>query len=93
MKKILTFSMRLVADGNQNYEQNNDRKVDRENGTGSRVKFGSHPNAGGVLRCCKDDFQRKKIVHAFAYLRSRMTDEAETRQVETMLPRRAGGCE
>lgn len=75
-KKILTFSVRLVADGNQNYEQNNDREVDGENGTGSRVKsFGSHPNAG-VLRCCKDDFQRKKI--AFAYLQSQMMDEAET---------------
>lgn len=43
--------------------------------------------------CCKDDFQRKKIVHSFAYLRSRMMDDTETRQDETMLPRRAGGCE
>lgn len=84
-KRILTFSVRLVTDGNQNHEQN-DWEVERENGTGSRAKFGSHSVAmvvDDVLRCCEDDSQRKKTVHAFAYLRSRITDDTETRRDET----------
>lgn len=78
-KEILTCGMRLVADGNQNHKQN-DREVERENGTGSRAKFGSHSVAivVDVLRHCEDDSQRKKkTVHAFAYLRPRIMDDIE----------------